>query len=125
MGNAGRGVSASESAVGEPTKILSVPLSGLEFCRPDQLVLPDMLSVARKIFGSVNDRKLKPLRARVNRINALEPMMEALSDEALKGKTEEFRKRLADGATLDSLLEDNSVNFTRVKEFELNYNIKD
>jgi len=106
MGNAGRGVSASESAVGEPTKILSVPLSGLEFCRPDQLVLPDMLSVARKIFGSVNDRKLKPLRARVNRINALEPMMEALSDEALKGKTEEFRKRLADGATLDSLLEE-------------------
>ena len=104
--NAGRGVSASESAVGEPTKILSVPLSGLEFCRPDQLVLPDMLSVARKIFGSVNDRKLKPLRARVNRINALEPMMEALSDEALKGKTEEFRKRLADGATLDSLLEE-------------------
>ena len=65
-----------------------------------------MLSVARKIFGSVNDRKLKPLRARVNRINALEPMMEALSDEALKGKTEEFRKRLADGATLDSLLEE-------------------
>ena len=104
--NAGRGVSASESAVGEPTKILSVPLSGLEFCRPDQLVLPDMLSVARKIFGSVNDRKLKPLRARVNRINALEPMMEALSDEALKGKTEEFRKRLTDGATLDSLLEE-------------------
>nr|WP_276912534.1 preprotein translocase subunit SecA [Hyphomonas atlantica] len=69
-------------------------------------MLPDMLSVARKIFGSVNDRKLKPLRARVNRINALEPMMEALSDEALKGKTEEFRKRLADGATLDSLLEE-------------------
>ncbi|MCB2134805.1 MAG: preprotein translocase subunit SecA [Rhodobacteraceae bacterium] len=65
-----------------------------------------MLSVARKIFGSVNDRKLKPLRARVNRINALEPMMEALSDSALKGKTAEFRKRLADGATLDSLLEE-------------------
>ena len=65
-----------------------------------------MLSVARKIFGSVNDRKLKPLHARVNRINALEPMMEALSDEALRGKTDEFRKRLADGATLDSLLEE-------------------
>jgi len=65
-----------------------------------------MFSVARKIFGSVNDRKLKPLRARVNRINALEPMMEALSDSALKGKTAEFRKRLADGATLDSLLEE-------------------
>ncbi|MEZ5946464.1 MAG: preprotein translocase subunit SecA [Hyphomonas sp.] len=65
-----------------------------------------MLSVARKIFGSVNERKLKPLRARVNRINALEPMMEALSDSALKGKTAEFRKRLADGASLDSLLEE-------------------
>tara|TARA_R110002020_G_scaffold399971_1_gene609797 strand:+ start:36176 stop:38905 length:2730 start_codon:yes stop_codon:yes gene_type:complete len=65
-----------------------------------------MLSVARKIFGSANDRKLKPMRARVNRINALEPMMEALSDQALRAKTVEFRKRLADGATLDSLLEE-------------------
>ncbi|PKP80356.1 MAG: preprotein translocase subunit SecA [Alphaproteobacteria bacterium HGW-Alphaproteobacteria-18] len=65
-----------------------------------------MLSIARKIFGTVNDRKLKPLQARVNRINALEPIMEALSDQSLKGKTAEFRKRLADGATLDSLLEE-------------------
>jgi len=65
-----------------------------------------MLSVARKLFGTVNDRKLRPLRARVNRINALEPIMEALSDQSLKGKTAEFRKRLADGATLDSLLEE-------------------
>ena len=65
-----------------------------------------MLSVARKIFGTANDRKLKPLRARVNRINALEPIMEALSDQSLRGKTQEFRKRLADGATLDSLLEE-------------------
>lgn len=65
-----------------------------------------MLSIARKIFGTVNDRKLKPMQARVNRINALEPIMEALSDQSLKGKTAEFRKRLADGATLDSLLEE-------------------
>ncbi len=65
-----------------------------------------MLSVARKIFGSTNDRKLKPLNTRVKRINALEPMMEALSDQALKAKTVEFRKRLADGAKLDSLLEE-------------------
>ena len=42
----------------------------------------------------------------MNRINALEPIMEALSDQSLKGKTAEFRKRLADGATLDSLLEE-------------------
>ncbi|WP_353256857.1 preprotein translocase subunit SecA [Hyphomonas sp.] len=65
-----------------------------------------MLSVARKIFGTANDRKLKPLRARVNRINALEPIMEALSDQSLRGKTQEFRRRLADGAALDSLLEE-------------------
>ncbi len=65
-----------------------------------------MLSVARKLFGSVNDRKLRPLRTRVNRIGALEPMMEALSDTALRAKTAEFRKRLADGASLDSLLEE-------------------
>ena len=65
-----------------------------------------MLSVARKLFGSSNERKLKPLQTRVNRINALEPMIEALSDEALKAKTAEFRKRLTDGATLDSLLEE-------------------
>jgi preprotein translocase subunit SecA len=72
-----------------------------------------MLSVARKIFGTANDRKLKPLRARVNRINALEPIMEALSDQSLKGKTQEFRRRLADGAALDSLLEE---SFAVVRE---------
>jgi preprotein translocase subunit SecA len=65
-----------------------------------------MLSVARKIFGSSNDRKLKPLMQRVKKINALEPMMEALSDQALKAKTGEFRKRIDDGASLDSLLEE-------------------
>ncbi|MEM9739834.1 MAG: preprotein translocase subunit SecA [Pseudomonadota bacterium] len=65
-----------------------------------------MLSVARKIFGSVNDRKLKPLNTRVSRINSMEPMIEALSDSALKGKTEEFRQRLDNGSTLDELLEE-------------------
>ena len=65
-----------------------------------------MLSIARKLFGSANERSLKPLRARVNRINSLEPMIEALSDTALRAKTDEFRKRLSDGASLDSLLEE-------------------
>jgi preprotein translocase subunit SecA len=72
-----------------------------------------MISVARKLFGTANERRLKPMRGRVNRINALEPIMEALSDQALKGKTGEFRKRLADGATLDSLLEE---SFAVVRE---------
>ncbi len=65
-----------------------------------------MLSFAQKIFGSVNDRQLKPLRRRVQKINTLEPMIEALSDQALRGKTAEFRKRLGDGASLDDILDE-------------------
>ena len=65
-----------------------------------------MLSFAQKIFGSVNDRQLKPLRKRIDKINALEPAIESLSDEALRAKTAEFRQKLADGATLDDLLEE-------------------
>ena len=65
-----------------------------------------MLSFAQKILGSVNDRQLKPLRRRVQKINTLEPMIEALSDDALRAKTIEFRKRLTDGASLDDILEE-------------------
>ena len=65
-----------------------------------------MLSIARKIFGSANDRKLKPLSRRVDRINALEPGMQALSDEELRAKTDEFRQRYEAGETLDDLLEE-------------------
>ncbi|MBD8049418.1 preprotein translocase subunit SecA [Limnohabitans radicicola] len=57
-----------------------------------------------KIFGSRNDRLLKQYRKTVERINALEPSLEGLSDEALKAKTQEFRDRLAAGETLDALL---------------------
>ncbi|MEL7128716.1 MAG: hypothetical protein AAGK23_04155, partial [Pseudomonadota bacterium] len=63
-----------------------------------------MLSVARKIFGSSNDRKVKPLRDRVKKINALEPQMQALSDDELRAKTVEFRERLEKGETLDALM---------------------
>ncbi len=62
--------------------------------------------LARAIFGTSNDRLLKGYRARVPAINALEPAMAALSDEALRGKTAEFRARLAKGETLDDLLEE-------------------
>jgi preprotein translocase subunit SecA len=61
-------------------------------------------AIARAVFGTANDRSLKGYQRRVPQINALEPGMEALSDEALKAKTAEFRERLADGATLDDLL---------------------
>ena len=57
-----------------------------------------------KIFGSRNDRLLKQYRKVVDRINALEPSLEGLSDEALKAKTDAFRQRLAAGETLDALL---------------------
>ena len=52
-----------------------------------------MRNLARKLFGSANDRKLKPLQKRVAKINALEPDMQALSDEQLRAKTDEFRER--------------------------------
>ena len=61
-------------------------------------------TIATKVFGSANDRKLKPYASRVAAINALEPEVAALSDEALRARTVEFRKRLAEGATLDDLL---------------------
>jgi preprotein translocase subunit SecA len=57
-----------------------------------------------KIFGSRNDRLLKTYRKTVERINGLESQFEKLSDEALKGKTGEFKQRLANGETLDALL---------------------
>lgn len=63
-----------------------------------------MLSIARKIFGTENDRKLRRMRPVVEKINALEPEFETLSDDALKGKTTEFRERLEKGEKLDNLL---------------------
>jgi len=57
-----------------------------------------------KIFGSRNDRLLKQYRRRVEQINALEPQFEKLSDDELRGKTQEFRERVAKGEALDALL---------------------
>ncbi len=63
-----------------------------------------MLGIAKKIFGTENDRKLKKLRPLVNRINSLEPEFQALSDEMLKAKTQEYRDRLKGGESLDDIL---------------------
>ena len=57
-----------------------------------------------KIFGSRNDRLIKHYRRKCDAINKLEPAMQALSDEELKAKTQEFRDRIAKGATTDELL---------------------
>src|SRR5438094_2308330 len=61
-------------------------------------------ALARKFFGSANDRRIKGYQSRVDDINALEPEIAALSDEALKARTAEFRQQLAEGKTLDDIL---------------------
>lgn len=61
-------------------------------------------SLLTRVFGSRNERLLKQLQRSVTKINALEPELEKLSDEALKAKTPEFQKRIADGESLDKVL---------------------
>ena len=61
-------------------------------------------SLFKKLFGSRNDRLVKQYAQKVNQINVLEPAMQALSDEALRAKTAEFRQRFADGESLDKLM---------------------
>lgn len=61
-------------------------------------------SLLTRIFGSRNERLLRQFQKNVAAINALEPQMERLDDAGLKAKTDEFRQRIADGASLDSLL---------------------
>ena len=58
----------------------------------------------KKIFGSRNDRLIKQYSQTVKRINALEPQIQGLSDDALRAKTDEFRQRHSNGETLDDLL---------------------
>ena len=63
-----------------------------------------LIKLLTKVFGSRNDRTLRRMRKAVNVINAMEPSMEKLSDDELKGKTAEFRARLEKGESLESLI---------------------
>lgn len=63
-----------------------------------------MLGLVKKIFGDTNERDVKRLMKTVEIINGLEPEFVALSDEALKSKTEEFRARIEKGETLEEIL---------------------
>lgn len=65
-----------------------------------------LLKLLTKVFGSRNERVLRLMKKRVEKINQLEPAMIALSDEELKAKTVEFKARLAEGEKLDNLLEE-------------------
>jgi preprotein translocase subunit SecA len=67
-------------------------------------------SIAKKVFGSANDRKVKSARPLVAQINALEPQFQALSDDDLKAKTNEFRDRALKGESLDALLPEAFAN---------------
>jgi preprotein translocase subunit SecA len=61
-------------------------------------------AIARKLFGSSNERRIKSYLPGVAQINALEKELEALSDEALRAKTDAFKQQVADGASLDDIL---------------------
>ena len=67
-------------------------------------------TLAKKVFGTPNDRKIKATRPLVDKINALEPEFEALSDDGLKDKTEELAKRAMGGESLDDLLPEAFAN---------------
>ncbi|AOZ95610.1 preprotein translocase subunit SecA [Butyrivibrio hungatei] len=62
------------------------------------------MSIIDKIIGTHSERELKRIKSTVDAIEAMQPKMQALSDEELRGKTEEFKKRLADGETLDDIM---------------------
>ena len=66
--------------------------------------------ISRKIFGTPNDRKVKGVQTLVAKINALEPDFQALSDDQIKAKTQEFRDRLEKGEKLDALLPEAFAN---------------
>ena len=78
--------------------------------RPMDILLPkgcgneEKMSVIEKIFGTHSSRELKRIEPLVDKIEALRPTMQALSGEELRGKTEEYKKRLTEGETLDDLL---------------------
>ncbi len=61
-------------------------------------------ALARKIFGSSNERRVRSLMPHVSAINALEAELQVLSNDQLRARTDEFRQQLANGATLDSLM---------------------
>lgn len=62
------------------------------------------MNIIEKVFGTHSQRELKLINPTIDKIEALRPTMQALSDEELRDKTREYKQRLAEGATLDDLL---------------------
>ncbi|WP_224824316.1 preprotein translocase subunit SecA [Cognatishimia sp. MH4019] len=67
-------------------------------------------TIAKKVFGTPNDRKVKATRPLIAKINALEPEFEALSDDGLKDRTEALAKRAMEGESLDALIPEAFAN---------------
>ncbi|MFT5065834.1 MAG: preprotein translocase subunit SecA, partial [Reinekea sp.] len=67
-------------------------------------------SIAKKVFGSANDRQIKATRGVVAKINALEPEFEALSDAEILAKTAEYKERVVGGEALDAILPEAFAN---------------
>ena len=63
-------------------------------------------AIARRLFGTANDRYVRGLSSIVDQINALEPSVEKLTDEELSGRTDQLKERLSNGETLDDILPD-------------------
>ena len=68
------------------------------------------MNIIEKIFGTHSENELKRIYPIVDKIEALGPEMEALSDEELRGKTREFKERLKEGETLDDILPENNTD---------------
>ena len=66
--------------------------------------ISEVLKIFRKVVPTANERTLRKMVPRITAINELEPSMQALSDDALVGKTQEFKQRLENGESLDSIL---------------------
>ena len=62
-------------------------------------------NLAKNLFGTTNEREVKRLHKPVEAINVLEQEIQALSEDALRAKTDEFRQRLSEGQTLDDILD--------------------
>ena len=67
-------------------------------------------SIAKKVFGTSNDRKVKATLPTIEKINALEPEFQTLTDEGLMAKTQELKKRVAEGEALDDVLPEAFAN---------------
>lgn len=82
-----------------------------------------MSAITDKIFGTHSQRELKRIQPIVNKIEALRPDMQALSDEALADKTREFKERLSKGETLDDILPEAFAAVRRARSARSEWNL--